>query len=311
MSASSRIEAGDAADPTRIRSRGLGRQSFTRLRREKLTLGALFVLLAIFAAGALAPEIAPYGFGHLDLRPNQELQPPTLAGRHFFGTDDIGHDLFSETLYGVRTSAEIALSVAVLAGLLGTLVGAIAGYCGGWLDSVLMRIVDFVMTLPVLAVLLASIVFAPQMHLTPLVVAVVLTLYMWTSVARVVRVSFAALREVPFVEAARAMGASPARVIVRHMLPNSFGPIIVAATALIGQAILLEATVEYFNYGVSSLLRPSLGNLVADSTKAGLDLAHWWLFALPAVVIVVMIGCANFVADSLDEALNPASARKG
>ncbi len=286
-----------------IRSRGPWARALRRFRRQPLAVAALVLLLVIFGAGALATKVAPYGYSGYNLDAIPPLAP-TRKGNHFFGTDEIGRDTFSRTLYGIRTSAEVSLSVAVLASLLGVLIGGLAGYYGGWIDNVLMRIVDFLVTIPALVLLFTTIVYfgVPS----PLKIGVILTLYLWTAVARVVRGSFASLREAEYVEAARAAGASDGRIILRHLLPNAAGSIIVAATLLVGQVILLESTVEFFEYGIDQNAVPSLGNLVADSVKnEGLGSPWWWLYLMPASFIVAMIMCVNFVGDSLDEALNP------
>lgn len=245
--------------------------------------------------------IAPYSFSAINV--NQLSRPP--SAHHFFGTDLLGRDHFSRTLYAVRTSETVALSVAVAGTLIGIVIGALGGYYGGWLDAVLMRVVDFTVALPVLAVLFTAIVFfgAP----TPRKIGTVLAVVLWTSVARVVRASFNSLREREYVDAARAAGASDLRIIVAHLLPNAIGAIIAAATLMVGQAILLDATMKFLDYGYDAGVTPSLGNLVADTTKYGLEKGntYWWLYMPPALVIIVILIGVNVVGDSLDEALNP------
>ena len=193
--------------------------------------------------------------------------------------------------------------VAAAAAVLGVLVGSVAGYLGGWPDAILMRGVDLVVTVPVMVVTLVSYsYFSP---LTPRDIGFVLILVMWTTVARVVRASCASLRQREFVEAAHALGASPLRVVVRHLLPNAMGPALVATTAVIGQALILEATIDFFSLGTTQLAGPTLGNLVADSTKfdVPIQLVPWWTYACPSLVLVLLLLCVNFVGDSLDDAL--------
>jgi peptide/nickel transport system permease protein len=139
-------------------------------------------------------------------------------------------------------------------------------------------------------------------------IALTLAIVLWPAIARVVRASFVSLREREYVEAARASGASDARIIFRHLLPNTAGVIIVAVTSVIGASIILEATVDFFNYGLVGALKPTLGSLLADATKNGVGNSWWWLYVIPAIVIGVLLVCVNFVGDSLDEALNPARA---
>jgi peptide/nickel transport system permease protein len=288
-----------------VRTRGPWSRAVRRFGRRPLAVSALAILLVIFGAGALAGHVAPYSYTQIHL--DAINLSPRLTGYHFFGTDQIGRDYFSRTLYAVRTSAEVGLSVAILGTLVGVVVGGLAGYYGGTVDAALMRVVDFVSTIPGLGVLFAAIVLVGVP--TPRRVAEVLILYLWTAVARVVRGSFFALRETEYVEAARAAGASDARILVRHLLPNSAGAIVVAGSLLVGQAILLETTIEFFDYGINQNVRPSLGNLIADATHYSGLLTNWWLYAMPAIVLVVMLVCVNFVGDSLDEALNPAAER--
>ena len=292
-------DAGAAANS--LRPRGPWVRAIGRFRKRPLGMLALAVLLLICLLGALASVIAPYDYSALDF--NALNLAPTTAGHHFFGTDQLGRDTLSRTLYAIRTSLEVSLAVSFVATLIGIVIGAIAGYYGSWTDNILMRGVDFIVTVPAIGVLFVAIVFLGA--LTPKRTAEVLILYLWTIVARVVRSNVLSLREREFVEAARAAGASDVRVLTRHILPNSLGPILVAATTLVGQAILLEAMVEFFSFGIDSNQVPTLGNLIADGTKyTGLD-PLWWLYTFPAIVLVVLLVCVNFVGDSLDEALNP------
>jgi peptide/nickel transport system permease protein len=271
-------------------------------------MSALVVLALIFLAGGLSGVIAPYEYNEIKLDENFGTpQPP--SGAHVFGTDDAGKDLLSQTMYGVRTSVEIGLAVAGLATLIGVVIGALAGYYGGWIDAVLARILDVVASFPALLVLLAAFVTLKQVSLRE--IGIILVLVLWTSIARVVRATFLSLREKEYIEAARAMGGSDRRIILRHLLPNTAGPVIVASTAVIGQAILLEATVDFFGYGIYSEVTPTLGSLVGGAFRQGLQgtpTDFWWLYTFPTVVIILMLLCVNYVGDSLDRALNPRSA---
>jgi peptide/nickel transport system permease protein len=287
-----------------VRSRGPWRQAIRRFRRDRLGVVALVTLVLIFGAGALAGIVAPYGYNEVNLNLDTlgKPQPPSFSGYHLFGTDDAGKDVLSQTLYGIRTSVKVAFSVAGLAGLIGIVIGAAAGYYGGWVDSLLTRLVDIVISFPALLVLLAA--FSTLRGVGLREIGIILVLLLWTSVARVVRASFLSLREKEYVEAARAMGASDLRIVFRHLLPNTVGPVIVAVTSVIGQAILLEATVDFFGYGIFSAVTPTLGSLVADSLR-DLGTTSWWLYTFPTVAIVLMLLCVNYVGDSLDRALNP------
>ena len=296
------------AQPREPRSRGPWRRAFDRFRRRPLAVTAFTILVAIFVVGALASVLAPYSYTQLDLNPMHLNVSPTLAGHHFFGTDQLGRDNFSRVLWGIRNSVVISLSVAAAATLVGTIIGALCGYFGGWIDSLLMRIVDLISSIPVLAAMFAAIVFFGRA--TPFKVGIVLVVYLWTSIARVIRGTFLQLRELEYIEAARAAGASNLRIILRHLIPNAQGPLIAGATLLIGQAVLLEATIDFFDYGADSNERPSLGNLLASAVEYGFQgYTFWWLYAFPAIFIVIMLVCVNFVGDSLDDALNPIVSR--
>jgi oligopeptide transport system permease protein len=287
------------------RRRGPWRRAAGRFVRRPLAVVALVVLAAIVVAGLLGGRLAPYPVNAIDLAHVNQAHAPTLAGRHWFGTDYLGRDLFSQTLYGLHTSLLAALAVAGAATLLGAFVGAVAGYGGGWIDTLLMRGIELIVSVPVIAVLLASLAYFAV--LTPGRIALVLSLYLWTSVARVVRAACASLREREFVEAAHAAGASPRRIVLRHLLPNCFGTIVVAATSIFGIALTLEATLDFFGVGTqqSSTGGPTLGNLIADSSKFGqLQDAPWWTYTMPALVLIVLLTCVNFVADSFDDALD-------
>jgi peptide/nickel transport system permease protein len=230
---------------------------------------------------------------------------PTLEGNHFFGTDKIGRDYFSRVVYGTRTSIFVAFAVAILSTAIGTVVGAFAGYYRGWLDNVLMRFTDFVIAVPFLAVLLVAVAYLGRG--SPFRVALILALLLWTTIARIVRGSYLSLREKEFVEAAKASGASDLRIMFRHMLPNSLGPIIVNATLTVALAILLEATLSFLGFGIQPPT-PALGKLIDDGKNA--MLTDWWLVLMPGLTIVTICLCINFVGDGLRDALDPTQQRR-
>ena len=283
-----------------------GSRVLRRLARQPVTLAALGFLLPLLVVAWYAHDLAPYHWMYIDTSRFEE--PPSLSGWHVFGTDNIGRDVFSRSLWALGESERVALTAAVLATLVGTLVGALAGYFGGLLDALLMRIGDLVTAYPAMLVLLAVIVYARPV--TPRTLVIVLVAYLWVSVARVVRASFVSQREHEYVEAARAIGASDLRIVFRHLLPNSAGPVIVAGTTIVGQAILLDATTEFFNFGLSQEEQPTLGNMIADVTKYGVGIRSpvgygWWMWAFPALTLVLVLVAFNLVGDGLDEALTP------
>jgi peptide/nickel transport system permease protein len=275
--------------------------SYARMRffRHRLAVAGLVGLVIIFGAGIFANFIAPYGYAQIDLA--NILQPPSSL--HYFGTDELGRDEFSRVIYGIRTSMEVGVSVAVVSTLIGLFVGAIAGYYRGWLDNLLMRITDLVLTLPLLVILLT--VSALLGSGNQWRVSAILVLFFWTGTARVVRGIFLSLREKEYVEAAKASGAGDMRLMFRHILPNTLGPIVVTATLAVGTAILIEAALSFLNFGIKPPT-PSLGGLV---NGAQANPSAWWLTIFPGVAIVLIVLCVNFVGDGLRDALDPQQRR--
>jgi peptide/nickel transport system permease protein len=283
------------------------RRAFRRIRRDPAALGAALVLGIAVACALFARRIAPYTWDTIDL--SRINHAPTFAAHHVFGTDQVGRDVFSRTLFGLQTTGEIGLAAAALATVIGVPVGIVAGYYGSWLDVSLMRFVDLITSFPTLMLSLAAIVlFFP---VWPHTLILVLGLSTWTIVARVVRGTAAATSASDYVEAARAVGASDLQILRRHVLRNIGGTVLVAATAVLGQALLLDATIEFFSYGLPASRWPSLGNLLADVTNTGgLGLSGyqqlgWWTWAFPAAALTLVLACVNVLGDALDEAFNP------
>jgi ABC-type dipeptide/oligopeptide/nickel transport system permease subunit len=274
-----------------------------RFLRHKLAMFSLAVLLIITVVAIFAEQVAPYTFDEINLR-NREVSPQ-LADWHLFGTDRIGRDYFSRVIYGTRTSVNVAFLVALLSTAIGTAIGALAGYYGGWLDNLLMRFTDFVLAVPGLAILLVAAAFLGRGN--PYRIAIILALLLWTAIARIVRGNYLSLREKEFVEAAKASGASDARIIFRHMLPNTMGPIIVNATLVVALAILLEATLSFLGFGIQPP-NPALGKLIDDGRSA--MRTSWWLVTMPGLTIVTICLCINFIGDGLRDALDPTQPRK-
>jgi ABC-type dipeptide/oligopeptide/nickel transport system permease subunit len=285
-----------------VRSRSQWAYARRRFVRHRLAVTSLVVLTVILGAGAFAGAITPYAYDAQDFA--HSGQGPTLAGRHYFGTDILGRDYFSRVLYGIRTSEKVAFLVAFLSTVIGTLVGAVSGYYSGRVDTVLMRFTDLVLTLPGLAVLLTAAAFLGSG--SPYRIALILALLFWTGLARIVRANFLSLREKEFVEAAKAAGAGDMRIILRHMLPNASGPIIVNATLIVGVAILTEAALSFLGFGIQPP-NPALGKLIADGQDVSTSM--WWLVTFPGLTIVLIVLCINFIGDGLRDALDPTQRR--
>jgi len=297
---------------TEDRSRGYWSQAFRRLLRQRVTIAALAVVVSLFVVGGLAHELAPHGWNDIDLDARWRNHAPTFAGGHLAGTDNIGRDVLVRTLWGLHYTEQTALVGALLATVLGVAVGGLAGMYRGWIGTSLMRLADIVTGFPVIVLMIAAFVFLQPV--TVWTATIVFSLYMWTFVARVVRARVASLGADEFVQAARALGASDRHIFFRHLLPNAAGTVIVAATSLVGQIVLVEATIEFFGFGVASLVRPTLGNLIAEATSSGIGRFNflalgWWVWTSPAVFLVAILVCTNLVGDGLDAALNPRRAR--
>jgi peptide/nickel transport system permease protein len=276
-----------------------------RFFRHRLALIGLFGLVVIFGAGIFAGLITPYSYSEIDL--NAILQGPSHA--HYFGTDALGRDEYTRVIWGIRTSMEVGVFVAVVSTFVGLVIGAIAGYYGGWIDNLLMRFTDLVLTLPLLAILLTATALLGQGNQWR--VSLILVFFFWTGIARVVRGIFLSLREKEYVEAAKASGAGDARLMFRHILPNTLGPIVVNATLAVGTAILVEAALSFLNFGIKPPT-PSLGVLISEAQANPTTFTGgqtWWLTIFPGLTIVAIVLCVNFVGDGLRDALDPTQRR--
>ena len=291
-----------------VKTRGFWRQALRRLARQPVTLAATALLVAILVAGELAPVVASKGWNDINLAGRWRNHPPTLAAGHLLGTDQIGRDTLQLLLWGIHYSEQTAVVGGLAATLLALAAGLAAGYHGGWTDATLMRIADLVTGFPVLVLLIVA--FTYFRPVTVWKATAIFTLAMWPFAARVFRARTAALSSQEFVDAARALGASNARIILRHLAPNAAGAIIVSATTLIGQIVLIEATAEFFGFGVQTTTRPTLGNLIGGATESGIGANNtlglgWWTWTTPAVALILLLACLNLVGDGLDTALNP------
>jgi peptide/nickel transport system permease protein len=287
-----------------LRRRGPWRQAASRFRRRPLGLAAAAFLLFLALVGLLAPQLAPYDPGRAFIEFINRPRPLFSEG-HILGTDVIGHDFASQMVFAIRESVISSLVCVVGATLFGTIVGLLAGYYGGLLDSFVTWISSTIFSVPAVAVLLLVVIFS-SWPVTPTAFGFWLMLYLWPGIARVVRGSVVELKGREYVEAAHAAGAGSLRIIFRHLLPNSAGPLIVAATSLVGQSIIIVATVDFLGLGTVQAEKPTLGSLIADAARGtGFTAAPWYLYLFPAVALMLLLVCVNFVGDTLDEALNP------
>ncbi len=300
-------------------SRSPMRLAMRRFRRNWLAMTALVVLLIIMFC-CLFPHI-PARYGEIERLPISETvrpnSPPSSGA--WFGTDNLNHDLYSRIWYGGRVSILIGLSVAIISCTVGTLVGAIAGYVGGKTDDILMRITDVFLAFPVLVLLLILRNLLVEVPVVSTVmgdknsvrfIVMLLVFLGWMPVARIVRGEVMSLKQREFVEAARALGASGPRIVLRHLIPNSLGPIMVALSLSVVAAILLESTLSFFGYG------PQRGNgqatwglLIAEAPESILP-GYWWKVLFPCLALVITIVCINFVGDGLRDAFDPKANRE-
>jgi ABC-type dipeptide/oligopeptide/nickel transport system permease subunit len=270
-----------------------------RFLRHKLAMISLLVLLAVTLISFVGARLWKYSYKDLT---SDASQAPSWD--HPFGTDQLGRDYFAQVLHGAQKSLLIAVIVALLSTTIGVLIGAISGYFRGWLDNSLMRLVDLILTIPVIAIgaCLGRLLHGGDWWL----LAIILSTVLWTSTARIIRGEFLSLREKEFVEAARAIGAKDRRIIFKHILPNVVGPMIVSATLVVATAILLETALSYLGLGVK---RPdtSLGLLVSDYQTA--FQSRPWLFWFPGLFIIVIALSINFIGDGLRDAFDPKQTR--
>jgi peptide/nickel transport system permease protein len=286
------------AEGLSIKPRSFGRQTWDRFRRHKVALVAGVLLVLLVVSFWVGPALSPYGF--------DELSPDFAAGpslEHPFGTDDIGRDLMVRTFLGGQFSIRIALLVALLTTAIGAVIGAISGYYGGKVDSFLSQVINLFLVVPAFVVLL---VLAVKWGSEPNTIAILLALLLWPTIARVVRGLVLQYKEQEFVQAARAAGAGSMRIMFRHILPNTMGPIIVNATLLIGVAIILESTLSFLALGVRPPT-PTLGNLVEEA-KGSIDNDPIRIL-IPGGFVVLIALCINFLGDGLRDALDPTTRR--
>jgi peptide/nickel transport system permease protein len=281
-------------------------EAWRRFRRHRLAVASAGILAVMVLAIVLAPLFWGVAINDIDFK--ARLEGPSW--RHPFGTDDLGQDLLARMLYGGRISLAVGIAAMVVAIVVGIIIGAIAGMSRGWVGSALMWLTDLFLSLPALPLLLLVIylfrdslkaVFGPEGGIFILIVIVIGGLR-WMPVARLVRAQFLSLREKEFVEAARALGATRLRQVVRHILPNALGPVIVAGTIDVAAAIIAESTLSFLGLGFPPDI-PTWGRILFDA-KDYLDIApHWALF--PGAAIFLTVLSINFIGDGLRDALDP------
>lgn len=269
--------------------------AWREFRRHPVAALSLAVFVALALACALAPLLAPYSFDGIEL--SRVRQTPSL--QHWMGTDDLGRDVLTRMLFGGRVSLLIGVLAALLGTGLGTAIGAVSGYYGGALDNMLMRITDVAYAIPTLPLL---IILSSYSRAAVLSVVLIIGMLSWMATARVVRSRVLTLREMDYVAAARAMGAGDFHILLRHVVPNALGPIVVGATLGVGSAIMIESSLSFLGLGVQPPT-PTWGNMLMDSLAS--KSTKPWLTLFPGLAILLTVLAVNFIGDALHDALDP------
>jgi oligopeptide transport system permease protein len=299
--------APEAPPDEAVKGRSLWQDALRRLRRNRAAaVSAVFLVVLVIACAAI-PEF----ISHTERRTAAKFQPPGYSEKtrmfHVFGTDELGRDVFARCFYGGRISLLIGVVATLVAVSIGTLYGSISGYAGGWVDNLMMRIVDVLYGVPYMLIVLLIMVVVGKRGLVPLFGA--LALFQWLTTARIVRGQVLAYKGREFVHAARTIGASRTRIIRRHLLPNVMGPVIVYSTLMVPSVILQEAFLSYLGLGVQEP-HTSWGLLASDGARVLNPIeTYWWLLTFPALFLGSTLLALNFLGDGLRDAFDPKGRR--
>jgi len=301
----------------------LWRDAWHRLRRNRLAVFGLVIVVVLAFAAVFGPYLTPYDFLSQDL--NSRNMAPSLS--HLFGTDDLGRDVFSRVVYGTRTAFLVAIVVTFIAVLIGVTLGALAGFFGGWLDRIVMWLTDMTMSIPnllLVVVINASLkspitswmesrylatlnpVYRETIWVDFLLVFGSMALISWPPYARLVRAQVLSIRSRPYITAAQALGLTNRIILMRYVVPNALGPLIVAVSAGLGTAMVLESAFSFLGVGVNPPT-PSWGNMISDGLRVWQHYPH--LLAAPAAVLGLASVAFSFLGDGLNDALNPRGAK--
>jgi ABC-type dipeptide/oligopeptide/nickel transport system permease subunit len=285
-----------------VKARSQRQQIIRRFLHHKAGMTGLVIFVLLVLGSFLGPLFYKWSYGEPDL--SAKSKPPFTSG-HILGTQEIGRDLLAMLMRGVQRSILIALIVIAIAAVIGILIGSASGYYGRWVDNLLMRFVDLILTVPALVVILV-VARAFTSARTAIGVALILGCFFWMDLSRILRAQFLSLREREFVEAAQAMGARDRRIIFKHLIPNALGSIIVWATLNAALAVLTEASLTYLGYGVQGD-DISLGRLVSDGVNAA-D-SRPWLFYIPGLALMIIVMSINLIGDGIRDAFDPSNRR--
>ncbi len=310
-------------ETSELKVRSLWSDAFRRLLRNRLSMVGLIVVLFIYMTAIVGPFVAPYDY--LDQNYEEIAVPPNA--KHWLGTDDVGRDYLSRLLYAMRTAVMISILVPLLTLIIGMTLGSISAYSGRSVDNIIMRTADIVMTIPTIlfAALINTSIAAPleavmrdlykqtgwrfltnTVYVDYLIVFSALSLISWPGEARLIRGQILSLREQDYVLAARSLGATTKQIILKHLIPNALGPIIVSFTFSMSGAMILEASLSYLGIGIQPP-GASLGSMINRSMPTWRNWPH--LIAIPAIVLGIVTLAINFLGDGLNDALNPRQSR--
>jgi peptide/nickel transport system permease protein len=278
--------------------------AWRKFRKHRLALIGLGMLFALVVIAIVGPILSPFVFNQIP-KPDKAVyagRPPSLS--HLFGeTGGLQRDVLQLVVNGARTSLIIGFSSMAIGVIIGTIVGALAGYLGGFVDNILMRVVDVMLSLPLLFVILVASQFFGGGNV--LLIIIIFGVLSWMGIARLVRSLFLSIREREFVEAAKAVGVSDRRIIFRHILPNAISPIVVSASLIVAGNIIGEAFVSFLGFGVNPIY-PTWGNILSNALTF-IPVGNWWWPLFPGLAIIMTVLAVNFIGDGLRDALDPRS----
>jgi len=279
------------------KGRSLTQDALRRLSRNKAAVASIVILSLIILIAFIGPYFVPWEYSKVDW--SAIRKPPDFAKGHYFGTDANGRDLLARTLQGTQMSIIVAMVATIVSVVIGIVYGAVAGYFGGKIDAIMMRFVDIMYAMPyVLFVIILVVIFGRS----PVLLFVGIGCLEWLTMARIVRGQTLSLKQREFIEAAHAAGTPPFAIIMRHIVPNLTGPVVIYATLTVPEIIITESFLSYLGLGVQEPAT-SLGTLI--SAGAGVAEAQPWLLIYPAIVLVIMLLCLTYIGDGLRDALDP------
>lgn len=280
-----------------VQSQSPTAQAWRRFRRHPLAAAGLVMFAMILLVSLFAPLVARYDYAALNLP--DKFQPPSAA--HFFGTDRVGRDIWSRTLYGGRVSLAVGFAAATISTIIGIILGSISGYYRGVTDQVIMRFTDVVMTFPRVVIILTAAIYIGQSIAS---VIFLIGIFSWPGITRLVRGQVLSLREQQFVLASHALGTHNQRIIITHILPNVIAPLLASVTFAVNGAILLEAGLSFLGVGIP-LPTPSWGNMLETARSLDVLQDGPWIWVPPAVMILLTVLSINFIGDGLRDAIDP------